>query len=105
MQVNFNANVKPLTPGYIEVLILNPQNQKVRVEIYLPEKKEVIETNEKEKTFRISVKPLKPGEYRIPYKVIVDGRKEKEDELVLYVKQEKKVRKKDKLDDLLDELL
>jgi len=105
LQVNFNANVKPLTPGYIEVLILNPQNQKVRVEIYLPEKKEVIETNEKEKTFRISVKPLKPGEYRIPYKVIVDGRKEKEDELVLYVKQEKKVRKKDKLDDLLDELL
>jgi len=107
VQVNFNANVKPLTPGFIEVSVLNPQNQKVRIEIKLPEekKKEKLETNQKEETFKISIKPLKPGEYKIPYKVIVDGEIKEESEFVIYVEQEKKVRKKDSLDDMLDELL
>lgn len=106
VQVNFNANIKPLTPGFIEVSILNPQNQKVRIEIKLPDKKkkEKLETD-KEETFKISIKPLKPGEYRIPYKVIVDGEIKEESEFTIYVEKEKKVRKKDSLDDMLDELL
>ncbi len=106
VQVNFNANVKPLTPGFIEVSVLNPQNQKVRIEINLPDKKkkEKLETD-KEETFKISIKPLKPGEYRVPYKVIVDGEIKEESEFTIYVEQEKKVRKKDSLDDMLDELL
>jgi len=106
VQVNFNANVNPLTPGFIEVSILNPQNQKVRIEINLPEKKkEKLETNQKEETFKISIKPLKPGEYKVPYKVIVDGEIKEESEFIVYVEREKKVRKKDSLDDMLDELL
>ena len=106
VQVSFNANIKPLTPGFIEVSILNPQNQKVRIEINLPEekKKEKLETY-KEEMFKINIKPLKPGEYRIPYKVIVDGEIKEESEFTIYVEQEKKVRKKDGLDDMLDELL
>ena len=106
VQVNFNASIKPLTPGFIEVSVLNPQNQKVKIEIRLPEekKKEKLETD-KEETFKISVKPLKPGEYKIPYKVIVDGEIKEESEFVIYVEKEKKVRKKDSLDDMLDELL
>ena len=107
VQVNFNANIKPLTPGFIEVSILNPQNQKVRIEIKFPEekKKEKLETNQKDESFKISIKPLKPGEYRIPYKVIVDGEVKEEGEFVIYVEREKKIRKKDSLDDMLDELL
>lgn len=107
VQVNFNANVKPLTLGFIEVSVLNPQSQKVRVEVKLPgEKKEQkLETNQKDETFKISIKPLKPGEYKVPYKVIVDGEIKEESEFVIYVEQEKKVRKKDSLDDMLDELL
>jgi len=105
VHVSFNANIRPLTPGFIEVSILNPLNQKVGIEIELPERKENLETNQEEETFNIAIQSLEPGEYKVPYKMIVDGEIKEESEFTIYVEQEKKVRKKDSLDDKLDELL
>jgi len=72
VQVNLNANVKPLTPGFIEVSVLNPQNQKVRLKLFYPKKKREAETD-KEETFKISIKPPQTWRIQDTYKVVVDG--------------------------------
>lgn len=105
VQVIFNTDIKPSIPGLLEVTVLNPQEQKVKVELDLFGEVEVLNTEQKEDTLKIDVKPLKSGEYKFPYKVVVDGEVTEEDNLNVYVEEEKKVRKKDKLDDKFDELL
>ena len=105
-QVNFNADVKPSKGGYIEVIVTNPQSQDVKIELDLLGKIDRLTTKEEEKVFRIDVEPLDPGEYKIPYKVSVDGEIKEEAHFVLIVKpEEKRLRKEDKLDEMLDELL
>ena len=106
VQVNFNADVKPSKGGYIEVIVTNPQSQDIKIELDLLGKIDRLTTKEEEKVFRIDVEPLDPGEYKIPYKVSVDGEIKEEAHFVLIVKpEEKRLRKEDKLDEMLDELL
>jgi len=105
VQVNFNANVKPSLGGNLEITIINPQKQKITIELDLFGKTEKLETDKEEETFKIKIKPIEPGEYEIPFKVIVDRNVKEEGKFTLYVEKEKKVRKKDRLDDMLDELL
>ena len=94
--IDFPKNV--LTPNVEESLIvslINPENRKLKIEITLPDGQvKSFETLEKEETKEISIKPLKPGEYEIKYKVIdEDGKILKEDSIKITVEQVRRFRR------------
>jgi len=79
----------------LTISLINPENRKLKIEITLPDGQvKSFETSEKEETKEISIKPLKPGEYEIKYKVIdEDGKILKDNSTKITVEQIRRFRR------------
>jgi len=105
VKVDFlDAVVRPNAVGSFEVAVSNPLKEKLRVELQLPERPVKLEIEKEEERIRVSVPPLKAGEYKVPYKIITSDRVV-EGDFTLYVKEEERHRAREALASKLDELL
>ena len=105
VKVDFlNAVVSPNVAGSFEVAIMNPHEERVKIELQLPDRKVDLETDKEQETIKVKVPPLPTGEHKIPYKTIIQDKVAK-GEFTLHVKEKKRFRKEESLTGKLDELL
>ena len=105
VKVDFlSAVVSPNVAGSFEIAIMNPQKDRVKIELQLPDRKVELETDKEQENIKVKVPPLPTGEHKIPYRIITQTKVAK-GEFTLHVKEKKRFRKDESITGKLDELL
>ena len=105
VKVDFlSAVLSPNVAGSFEIAIMNPQKDRVKIELQLPDRKAELEIDKEQENIKVKVPPLPIGEHKIPYKIITQSKVAK-GEFTLHVKERKRFRKDESLTGKLDELL
>jgi len=100
-----NTVLEPEKPGEIEVILTNPPRVPLELVIDFLGEEHSFKTSDTEKTFRIGIKPLEKGNYKLTYRIIGLA-EEISDAITIHVKTQKKHRKSrlaKKFDDLLED--